>query len=213
MSFTDGKLVRVSLVATKSGRSQVNTFHYSLSDGFLGDPDNSPQALADWFRDHVRGDFAGAFPSAWQIQPVNIIEEKDPLNPTAPRSEWTSGGTIAGTGDSSVDLLPSGCCTVVKLTSEHVGKRHTGRCFIGGVRTESNQANGIWSSAVITAVTAYMNHVPKQPDIADGISLAEANWVVYSRTARAANQTPYVSRITGFTVRPEVHYLRSRANQ
>lgn len=213
MPFSGGKIVRVSLVATKGGRSQVNTFHYDLSDSFISDHDGDPQSLADYFRDHVRGDFAGAFPSAWQIQPVNVIEEIDPLAPTAPRSEWSSGAPIAGTGDGSIDLLPSGCCTVVKLVSEHVGKRHTGRCFVGGVRTEANQANGIWSSSVITAVTAYMNHVPKQPDIAEGVSTAEANWVVYSRTARAANQTPYTSRITSFIVRPEVHYLRSRANQ
>ena len=210
MGFQNGAVLRVALEATKAGRSQVNTFHYDVEDTDPIDGSTDPQTLADYFRDHVRGDFGGAFPPSWSIQPVVVTMEKDPLNPNAPRRQWQSGAAIPGTGDNTSDLLPAGLCTLVTLHTDHIGRRATGRTFVGGVRTEGNQANGLWNTNVMNAVAAYMSHIPRQPDLVSGFSWSTAKWSVYSRTTRALNQNPYLQAITSTVVHPEVHYLRRR---
>jgi hypothetical protein len=211
MGFENGKLVRVTLEAVAGAEHQVNTFHYDLIDATL-QPANDPQSLADTFRDDVVPAFAQLYLAAWTIQPVVVVQEKDPLNPTAPRSEWTSGAPVAGTNTGTGDVLPHASCGIVSLLSANIGRRHRGRLFLGGSRHESEQNDGVWGAGTISGFQDFVDAVPVQPDIAELGSDSTANWCVYSRTQRAANLDPYASHITGNIVRSEVHFLRSRAN-
>jgi len=210
MGFENGKLVRVTLRASSGTQEQVNTFHYDLDDGTLG-PANSPQDLADTFRDDVRPQLATLFRSSWSLDPVVVTEEKDPLDPTAPRSSWSSGAALAGTGTGSAELLPSFVSPLVSLRTDHIGRRFRGRLWLAGNPDEGWQAGGSWTSSIMTAFTTIVNAVPMEPDIAGGSSDASAKWCVYSRTQRAANLDPYASAITSFIIRPVAHSLRRRA--
>jgi hypothetical protein len=210
VGFENGKLLRLTLRATISGRQEVNTFHYDLQDSAIGG-DNDPQDLADRFRDDVRPYFATLYVSAWTIEPVEIIEERDPLNPTAPRSAWSSGSPIAGTGSVSGDVLPTACCVVAKLRSAHIGRRFNGRIFLGGSISEGSQVVNNWNSATLAYYEGFLDTVPKEPDIAPGGSDSTARWCIYSRTQRAANLDPYASPVQDYTVRTPVHWLRRRA--
>jgi hypothetical protein len=215
VGFENGKLVKVILRATRGADQQVNTFHYDLIGGWdpLLSNGNNPQALADTFRDDVRPGWAAWYGSDWSIQPVQVVDEIDPQNPGDPRSSWTSGSAIAGTSSGSGDQLPPNLAIVVKLTTALIGRRHTGRTWISGSRQESEQSYGQWVSGIVAGAETFMGTIPMEPDIQEGTGIGDdsAHWCVYSRTARAADQDPYASAVTGFAVRDLVHTLRSRA--
>lgn len=213
MGFENGKLVRVVMraVLNATGDQQVNTFHYDLKDSAIpGENPNDPQALADFFRDNVVPAFKPLYTSSWSIQPVLVAQELDPLHPLAARSEWLSGAVTAGTKAAPTDLLPQACCAVAAVQTDHIGKRYRGRLFLGGSIGEIDQSAGTWQSGALTLWTAYLAAVPKSPDIATGVSLSTADWVVYSRTNRAGDINPYASHVQATTIRSKVRWLRSR---
>lgn len=204
-------IYRVSLVARHdiSGDTQVNTLHYRLHD-VTGAVANDPQSLADAIEDALFLPFAALYSDDWTIQTPVVIQEKDPLDPTAPRSEWTSGavsfGDLVGTED-----LPRACCAVATLKTDAIGRRSTGRLFLGGSTGEGEQANGVWQSSALTRWQTFLDAIPRTPDIAEGPSTSEAHWCVYSRTNRAAAVANYAFDITSVILRTPVHWLRSRA--
>lgn len=214
MGFENGKLVRVSLEARKGGRSEVNTLHYDLVDT-IGETANSPQDLADRFRDDVIPSFAAMYDNLWEIQPVVVTEEKDPQNPTDPRSSWTSGTAVTGTQTASGTVGPSGACAVATLHTDSIGRRFRGRMFLGGSYRSSWFEGDLFQAVALTAQQgAFMADIPLQPDIVPGgapIGGSQANWCVYSRTQRAADLDPYASHVTGYTLHREIHWLRRRA--
>jgi hypothetical protein len=212
MGFENGRLVRVTLRATATdGEEQVQTFHYDLVDSLVGA--NSPQDLADRFRDDVIPNWKSLYSSAWSIQPVVVTEEKDPLHPLDPRSQWTSGTVVAGTKViSGSDLLPPHCAILVAWNTDLIGRRFRGRSWYGGSLLEGEQAAGSWTSGWITAMETVIDDIPLEPDIATGDPVGvSANLCVYSRTQRAASLDPYAAHITGHTTRTLVHTLRRRA--
>lgn len=210
MGFENGHLLRVTLRATAGQLEQVNTFHYDLHDVGIVLP-NDPQDLADRFRDDVRPHWQASLTNAWTLDPVHIVDEFDPLNPTAPRSSWDSGAAITGTKAASSDPLPNFCTALVALRTAHIGRRYRGRLWLMGSYQEGEQSGGTWSGGVLTSLQTVVGFVPFEPDIAGPTSDSTAKWCVYSRTQRAANLDPYASPITTATVSPLVHSLRSRA--
>lgn len=209
MGFENGK-VCVARVSIKAGdQEHINTYHYDLHDLDPLAP-NDPQSLADAFRDDVIPHYKPLYDPSWTIQPVVVYQEKDPQNPLAPRSEWTSGTPQAGTGTGTGDFLPQGVCTVVKLLTDHIGRRFRGRLFIGGNPHEGVQTDGSWTAEWLDAVNLLLGAVPHQPDISPPGSPSTANWSVYSRTQRAANLDPYLSHISTAIAGNRVRWLRSR---
>jgi hypothetical protein len=214
VGFENGRLLRVTIRATSvSLPERVTTFHYNLTNASEGLENNNPQDLADRFRDDVIPAWKIWFPAAFTLQPVVVADEIDPQNPTAPRSEWSSGTPTAGTNSSGTDLLPPGVCALVKLVTNVVGRRFNGRSFAPFVLDESAESTGVLSTAAIAAFQTAYAAVPIEPDIAGGggLSDARAHLCVYSRTARAANADPYATDVASFLVRPQTHYLRRRA--
>lgn len=210
MGFENGKLVRVTLRAEAGdGEEQVNTFHYDLDDSGVGD--NDPQALADRFRDDVRPVWGSLYRSTWTLDPVVVTMEKDPQNPLAPRSQWTSGAATPGTNGGSDQLLPPGLAVVVALNTDLIGRRFRGRLWLSGSLQEADQNAGSFVSGYLTGIATIMAAVPHEPDICTGdCTGTTAKWCVYSRTQRAQNLDPYAVPITSDTVRTLVHNLRRR---
>ena len=210
MGFENGKMVEVVMKATAGTLTQVNTFHYDMDDGGGTQP-NSPQDLADRFRDDVRPHFIGNFSSAWTLAPIEVTQVKDPQNPTAPRSSWTSGSPAAGTATPGTDPLPNFCSPLASLRTAHIGRRFRGRLWIMRTNSEGDQSGGSWTSGELADLNTLVGFIPFQPDVAGPGSDATCTWCVYSRTQRAADLDPYASAITSVVVSPLVHSLRSRA--
>lgn len=212
MGFENGNLVRVVLhAANGAGRDVVNVLHYDLQGGSPVDTANDPQSLADAFRDDVMVHYRALFHASWTISPVIVEDEKDPQNPTSARRAWVSGANAVGTKFDTSDWLPPGICGVAALRTAHIGRRFTGRIFLGGSLTESEQNDGVFGTSLQGLWDSFLGSIPKQPDLAAGVSGATANWVIYSRTQRAQDKDPYASPVTAYLIRPKAHYLRSRA--
>lgn len=211
MGFEDGKLLRVAVKVQRNADLiyNVNTFHYDLKDP-LGATANDPQALADAFRDAVLPKYVLAYDNTWTVLPVEVTQEKDPQNPDAARSAWTSGTPAAGTRTGATDRLPTAAVGVATLRTNHIGRRHRGRVFLGGTLMEIDQVAGVWQSTLLAIWQALLDAIPHQPDLATGPSTATADWCVYSRTNRAADVDPYASHITSPLLRAPVRWLRSR---
>ena len=210
MGFENGRLVKVIVRATDGVDQQVATFHYDLIDD-VAEPANNPQQLADDFRDDVIPGWLILFTPAWSFDPVEVVEELDPLNPTDPRESWVSGSSTPGTNDGGNQLLPRGICGLVSLKTAHIGRRFRGRWFLMGQFDEVGQNGGVWSGGVIGVMDDLIASIPREPDLADGVSTSTARWCIYSRTQRAANADPYASAVTDAIRRDQLHYLRSRA--
>jgi hypothetical protein len=211
VGFENGHLLRVVLQADGPGElSTVNVLHYDLEDEALGTA-NDPQSLADAFRDDVMDLFAALYVSTWTILPVVVEDEKDPQNPTDPRSAWTSGTPMPGTRTAAGDPLPPGLCGINTWLTAHIGRRFRGRMFMGGSIGENDQNGGTVGSSILDPWQAFIDAIPKQPDLASGASESTARLSVYSRTQRAGNLDPYASPVTGNILRTKLHYLRSRA--
>lgn len=211
VGFIDGRVLRVVLRAVDSDqREYVNVLHYDLHDE-SGQPDNDPQALADRFRDDVIGPYRGLFRTDVSVDPVSIVEERDPLNPFAPRSSWTSGTSTAGTRSPTYDLLPRQVCAVATLKTARIGRRYRGRLFLPGQFDENDQTNGSFNAFATVRLGVFLAAIPRQPDIATGPSSSSAVWSVFSRTQRGQNLNPYLSPVTDAVLRLPLHWLRSRA--
>lgn len=210
MGFENGKLVRVTMKAEQSGGFlQVNTFHYDLDDSG-GQGANDPQALADFFRDTVVPKYQALYNTSWTIAPVLVAQEKDPQNANAARKEWVSGAPVSGTKTAGSEPLALALCAVATLKTEHIGRRHTGRLFLGGSLHEDEIFGNAWQTNATVLWQNLLNVIPQQPDLVSGASAAVANWVVYSRTNRGEDIDPYASRVITPVLHSKVHWLRSR---
>lgn len=209
MGFESGRLVRAVMKVTRASEQHVNTLHYDLTDVAL-EPENNPQLLADALRDALMPKYAALYDNTWTVQPVEVVEERDPLHPNDARQGWLSGSATPGVRSTASERLPSACCAVATLKTANVGRRARGRMFLSGTLTELDQNGGVWQGSILALWQALLNAIPLQPDIYTGTSLSHADWAVYSRTQRAADLDPYAPHVTGAVLRTGVHWLRSR---
>jgi hypothetical protein len=144
------------------------------------------------------------------VQPVVVADEVDPLNPTKPREEWQSGTAANGDRVVTGESLPKFCTTYVRLNSAFVGRRYNGRLFPPADLFEGDNFNGGLDAGIKAGIQAYLDAIPRQPDIASGTSNAQANWCIFSRTARLQQSGPYLAHVTDVTLSSVLHSMRSR---
>jgi hypothetical protein len=211
MGFEDGHIARCSLVAALGDNEVVNTLHYDMHDSTV---DDSPtlQGLADRLADDLLGPWGALFPAAWTIQPVTVMDEKDPLAPLATRDGAVSGAPAAGTGGTptSTNKAPLEECVVATLRTAHIGRRFRGRMFLPPIFDEEATDNGILASGHASLYNTFLAAIPREPDLVTGAGDGNAIWSVYSRTQRAANLDPYATRIDTVQLQTKLRWLRSR---
>lgn len=190
----------------------VNVFHYDLIDATWPSHDNDPQALADAIRDDVLEPLSHCFTNDWFVQPVTLIEERDPLNPNAPRTGWTSGAPVQGIKTMFGDALPLEATAVASLHTALIGRRARGRTFMPGTMSEGEQSAGNWGLLATGPWQAYLDAIPREPDIAPAGSLSTCKLAVYSRTQRLADLDPYAPAVTNIVLHNRFRWLRSRGN-
>lgn len=216
MGFENGTIARCVFRASTGqvGQEEVLTLHYDLAGNGL-DPAPTLQDLADRLRDDVLPAYKALFINAWTIDPVVVIDEFDPQNPTKPRTGVTSGTSGLGTrtAPAGQQLAPA-ICTIVNLKTGLIGRRFRGRMFVGGSCYESDANGSTWETPVASnmayLVAALVTAIPHEPDIVGGASTATADWCVYSRTQRAADLDPYAPHVTATIQDTQVRWLRSR---
>jgi len=211
MGFENGSVFRVVFKASKTGRDEVNVFHYDADDGISGGS-NSGQSLANAVANDALSWFRGLYDNSWLCSPVEVTEELDPQNPHAPRGQWVGGVEETGIGPTPTAPLATGHCVVFGLATAHIGRRYRGRVFVGGSPGEIDINGNNWEGTWLTKAAEYVSALPKQPDVAGGITDATCKLSVYSKAQRAALLDPYLSAVTNIETRTAVHWRRSRAN-
>jgi len=210
MGFENGDVFEVRVMTQDTaGHTMVNALHYDAIDAITGET-NSGQALADFFRDHVTSHLTIFLNANWSVMPYVVTQVLDPQDKLAARTQWVSGVATPGVRGSASDPLPLQNCSFATLRTGHIGKRFRGRCFLPWPLLESDQQGGIIEADHKTAAQAYMDAIPRQPDVSGPLSPATCTWSVYSRTQRAQNRNPYLSAVTSAAMQNEVHVLRSR---
>jgi len=209
VGFANGHVLRVVLSGTDGqGVAFVNVLHYDLENATGGA--NDPQSLADTFRDDVIPAYRSLLLTDSTINPVVVQDERDPQFPFGPRAGWTSGAPTAGTRNQTTERLPAACTAVATLITDHIGRRYRGRIFLPGQFTESDQQDGNFVATTKARLQAFLDVIPRQPDISPAGSTSTAVWSVFSRTQRTANLDPYLSKVTATQLRTPLHWLRSR---
>lgn len=209
MWFGTDRILRVVLRATSATDQQVTTLHYVFQDTDTSAV-NEPQPLADAIAAAVLPSYRALYISSWTIQPVEVVDELDPLDPPAARSAWTSGVAAAGTLAATSDYLPAACCLIASLQTDQIGRRHRGRIFVGGSWGEIDQTNGLWNATAIARAKTFTDAIPHTPVAAAAGSTSTCRWVVYSRTARRLADADYYAPVQTVVHKSPVHWLRSR---
>lgn len=211
MGFQNGKVVAVVLTAVKAGTTstQVTRLVYDLDDNNEPTP-NSGQALADLISTAVLPSYKALFSNSWGCGSPVVEEVIDPLDVAAPRESWLGTGGGVGTLVTASDLLPQAVCGLAPLKTGFRGRRFNGRIFVPGVFSEADQAGGIFGGGTVARMQAFLDSIPRQPDIATGPSTATAKWSVFSRTQRGLNLDPYLMPVTQAIASSRVRWLRSR---
>lgn len=212
MGFADGHIARVTLTAQLGDDQVVNTLHYDMHDGTPGLGNGTLQGLADRLADDLMDPWGALFPAAWTIQPVIVMDEKDPQNPLAVRDGAVSGAPQAGTGGAVTtdNLAPLEECVVATLRTGHIGRRFRGRIFLPPIFDENATSGGLLASGKASQYQTFLNAIPLEPDIVTGESDSTTVWSIYSRTQRAANLDPYATPIETVQLQTRLRWLRSR---
>lgn len=212
MAWENGTVFRAAVKALHkaSNDAQVNTVHYDVVTGPADEPNG--QLFADHLRDTVLPAMRSLYTSAWAIEPAVVMEEKDPQNPNAAREEWVSGLGADGTRITAGELLPRATCVVATMKTNHIGRRHTGRMFIGSSFDESDQSDGVWLTGTghWDALTVYVNSWPTSLTLGSGDFQSVLRMGIFSRTQRADGLPDYISPVVSFERKTKVHWLRSR---
>jgi hypothetical protein len=211
MGFENGSLARVVLRAELASNSITTVLHYDLQHALL-EPAPSLQALADRIRDDVIPAWRACIIPDWTIQPVEVIDELDPLHPDANRTSVTSGSPQAGLrlAAPSAEIVPIEMCGMATLHTGRIGRSFRGRIFMPPLWSDNSMSDGVLSGAQFVNYQGLVASIPLEPDIVTGGGTGTANLCVYSRTRRALNHDPYAQHVTSISLANTVRWLRSR---
>lgn len=212
MAFGNGHLARAVLRATQGDAQIVTTLHYDLA-GNVAQVPPSLQALADRLRDDLLAKFAACFIPSWIVQPIEVFDEKDPVNPLALRDSASAGAALAGTrlAPPSGEVIPIQMCCMATLRTQHIGRSFRGRMFTPPLWSDAQIDGGVATGAQFANFQALVDAIPLQPDLVTGTIQGTANLCIYSRTRRALNAANYAEHVTSITLANTVRWLRSRA--
>lgn len=211
MGFENGHIARVVLRAELGSNSIVSVLHYDL-EANLVEALPSLQALANRIRDAVIPAWRACIIPDWLVQPVEVIDERDPLHPDANRTSVTAGTPQAGTrlAPPAGEVVPIQMCGMATLRTGRIGRSFRGRMFLPPVWSDNSIDGGVLAGAQFVNYQGLVASIPLQPDLVTGAGAGTANLCVYSRTRRALNHDPYAQHVTAITLDNTVRWLRSR---
>lgn len=178
-----GDIWRISAVGTFLGQEYVNTFHFRMKT-IAGTPLMAVEYLNTNLYDLL---VTQAISNQWSITSWHARQLAVP----AVVHDYIDN--IAGSG--SGDVLPPQSAMVVSLRSSLLGRRHRGRLYLGGW-LESAQANGVFGTALVSAVGTYIDDMVAA--VGSGGSNADLEWGIWSRVNGGQDPGPY-NLIAGWT--------------
>jgi hypothetical protein len=203
----------VTFRSTRQGVQLVNTLHYAESKG-TGGGDN---ASADEVRDNVAAGlkdlYRAMLPTDATLDEIIVRSEvRDPAQDVPEQSQLTVGQ--AGTRTIVTNQLPKSICVLATIRTNAPVRGGIGRVFLPAPVEASWLDAGSWSSGITT------NSGSPWKQFMDA-AIATQSWgtinqhdlplVVYSRTRHRRGDANYWFAASGYVIRSQPHWLRSRA--
>lgn len=214
-------LYRVNFVARVGTVDIVNTFHVVTANRFWGPfapGDPSPTELADEIHTRLTSKWLAIAGTNLTLDRISVMTVTDPNDP----AEVPEGGehtvNLPGTRTVTSPDLPTPICGRVTWTTGFAGRSFRGRSFMPPI-----EVPGVFVADVIPATSSYRTAIVAFCDEVKNANLSsgggwttlwrdtyDGKFVVYSPTRAKLLLDPWASDITGYTVRPDASFLRSR---
>lgn len=198
---------------SSEGIEIVNTFHV------VDQP--TPASSGDASADQVRDTLDAALTTKYRailgtsdlLQTLTVRQEVDPGSGDVPEESVKSIGLNGTRTGVTTKDLSGGLCMLVAVNSNAAVRGGKGRMWMPPAWTSSVvTAGGIWASSSLywVNVKAFMDEMLVTHNTGGSVNTYDINWIVYSRTRRARGDANYWFDVSGYTMRPAQHFLRTR---
>jgi hypothetical protein len=203
---------RCAYESVRGGALIVNTFHQVWRDDVGGTSPASADQVRDALDTALTTKYKAIMPSDATVQGLAIVEEVDPAGTAVPQSSYKSINAAGSRTPTSLNLSPAVCILVSIKTNAAVRSGHGRMWMPPALGHDTIQAPNTWttSNAYYTAVTAFMNELNSNHTISVGLTNGHLATVIYSRTRRERGDSNYYFDMTGYAIRSDQRFLRSR---
>src|SRR5215469_12627727 len=209
-------LASVSFLAHLPGGQQcANTFHISNPGlGTAPQPADLQQLATDldaWFRTT----YEGILTTGSTYDAVKTAQVPDPTIPHDAYADYILPTNLPGTRTASGNAAPNQACACVALKTNSGQRSYRGHLLLPSALTAGDMQGENWASTLgyFTACQAFVAKLQagcSGTHSWTGAKLASYNLVIYSKTLQR-KALPSVTGVITCVLRPEVHWLRSRA--
>lgn len=207
------KVFRVAFEAVGWKGAQIVQTHHVVSrphGAAIGDP--SADEVRDAMDTALTAKYRDCLTTLDSLTGLMITEEVPPGSGDVPAQSFKSLSG-AGTRAASSQHLSPGLTIMSSVKSNAAVRGGRGRAWGPPCYDEGQTAaDGKWltSGSYWTKWNLYMDAMTADHDIGGPIDYQRLSAIVYSRTRRARGEANYYFDITGYSTRPEQHFLRSR---
>ncbi len=203
--MSDVYKLTIKMTDTDLGVVMQPSLHYQ-SEIDLGGSEPSAADVASGAYDVWGTHLRAAMMSCVRIDSVDAVTEVIP--PDIGRAGSFTAGVL-GTLSTGARDAPSGACAIITKKTGTPSRSARGHFSLPGPRSTSFYSAQNWGGTFVTAATTLLGDLDDSFDIGT-ITAAHMHPVIYSRTRHLAGLTPYTFRVTGATLRSQIHWLRSR---
>jgi len=197
-------------------KAQACWFGYSIAER---DPPTNGASNADGVRDAINGHVTQHIPPAinagWYADVIVVTEKLTTAAidggqvPEQSSAVLNLQGQRTGTGDQ----LPESMCVLCSFHTNAATRSGHGRFFLPGQQFASElDPTGHWDQTGLDTIRPLAQSMIEEVHVGDALTGHTFSPVVYSRTRHNKGADLYYFSIESYTLHPEVHWLRSRAN-
>lgn len=207
------RVFRCSYQSSKSGIQIVNTFHVIAQPATEVGTQASADSVRDALHTALTTKYKALLTNQATLLSLMVREETAPGSGAIPEESLQSINA-AGTYSPSNSNLPMSVTMLAKISTNAAVRSGHGRIFFPSPQSSGTLGSGVWAlgaDGYYLAVKAWLDEYMLNHALLTPFTDFSVKPVVYSRTRRARGDANYYFGVTGYSIRPEPHWLRSRA--
>jgi hypothetical protein len=200
------RIYRVVLEASLSDGTLIQPSLHYQTDLSLGGSEPDPSDVAAGIWGHIGTAWLATFTAHTTVAALAALEEVIPPAIGAAGSHAVNlAGTLAGSGDQ----IPNGLVPVINLHTDTRSRSARGWFHNSSPRYADYVSQNVWSGGVVTAINNLCSLLEDVITIGSVIT-TDLRPGVYSRTRALRGESPDFFHLTGASLNPKCHWLRSR---
>lgn len=204
---------RCSYESTRLGVTLVNTFHV-VGRPTLPADDPSASTIRDVLHTALTTKYRAVASTDTTVNTLTVREELDPASTGIPEEAVQTIG-LAGTRTVADTNLPPSMTLLATIRTNAAVRSGHGRVFLlPPVEQAALTGSALWRTTNaywINSVTFMAELIQDHTFTVLGVPAGSIDPVVYSRTRRERGDANYYFDVTAYVLRPNPHWLRSRA--